>query len=314
MEKTIKSRLIQYLRYLSLFSVIAFFVFIPLSNWYANFKISYNNSRLVKLSDGQIESWLYHGLDWFYSFFEDPVLAATSNNGSLWAYTVFGVPISDPLGLISEIISSVHFPIKYFIGGLIPYVLAIIFGRFFCSWLCPMVAINFINRKIRKVLLFFKVPLLDVKIPTETRAVVFWGGLVLSYFFGMWVWHFILPYISFTHEIFSLIIFNSFTIGAYFLLTIILFEVAVTPGQYCKSVCPTGYLLSLIGRIRIVKLKTEPAKCPVGCHDCYDACPIDLYPKNNMLHSCHLCMECVDACPAKNINITTAFKKDKNEK
>lgn len=314
MGKTKKSRIIQILRFFSLFSVIAFFVFIPLSNWYANFKISYNNSRLVNLSDGKIESWVYHGLDWFYSFFEDPVLAATSNNGSLWAYTVFGVPISDPLGLISEIISSVHFPLKYFIGGLIPYVLAIIFGRFFCSWLCPMVFINWVNRNIRKSLLFLRVPLLDLKIPTETRAVVFWGGLALSYFFGMWVWHFILPYISFTHEIFSLIIFNSFTIGAYFLLVIILFEVAVTPGQYCKSVCPTGYLLSVIGRIRIVKLKTEPAKCPQGCHDCFDACPIDLYPKNNTLHSCHLCMECVDACPANNINITTAFKKDKNEK
>ncbi len=314
MKDSTKSRIRQYLRYLSLFSVIAFFVFIPLSNWYANFKISYNNSRLVKLSDGKLESYVYHALDWFYSFFDEPVLAATSNNGSLWAYTVFGVPISDPLGLISEIISSVHFPMKYFIGGLIPYVLAIVFGRFFCSWLCPMVVINFVNRKLRKLLLFFRVPLLDLKIPVATRAVVFWGGLGLSYFFGMWVWHFILPYISFTHEIFSLIIFNSFTIGAYFLLTIILFEVAVTPGQYCKSVCPTGYLLSVIGRIRIVKLKTERAKCPQGCHDCFDACPIDLYPKNNKLHSCHLCMECVDACPAKNINITTAFKKENNEK
>jgi len=239
MKKTKPISKIQKLRHFSLFSVIAFFVFIPLSNWYANFKISYNNSRLVGLSDGKLESWLYHFLDWFYSFFDDPVIAATSNNGSLWAYTIFGIPISDPLGLLSEIISSVHFPIKYFIGGLIPYILAIIFGRFFCSWLCPMVVINAFCEKLRKLLLFFHVPLLNLKIPVQTRAFVFFGGLALSYGFGMWTWHFILPYISFTHEIFSLIIFHSFTVGAYFLLTIVLFEIAVVPGQYCKSVCPT---------------------------------------------------------------------------
>lgn len=304
--KSIKK--IQLLRYLSLFSVIAFFVFIPLSNWYANFKISYNNSRLVGLSDGKIESWVYHILDSFYSLFSDPVVTATSNNGSLWAYTVFGISVSDPLGLLSELISSVHFPLKYFIGGLIPYVLAIIFGRFFCAWLCPMVVINALSRQIRKVLLFFHMPLLNLKVPVQTRGVVFFGGLILSYGFGMWTWHFILPYISFTHEIFSLIIFHSFTVGAYFLLAVILFEIAVIPGQYCKSICPTGFLLSVIGKIRLVRLKTVPAKCPKGCHDCYDACPVDLYPKNNELSSCHLCMKCVSSCPIKNIKLTANLK------
>ena len=195
------------------------------------------------------------------------------------------------------------------------YILAIIFGRFFCSWLCPMVVLNFFSRKIRKVLLFFKFPLLEIKIPVQTRAVVFWGGLVLSYIFGMWTWHFILPYISFTHEIFSLIIFHSFTVGAYFLLVILLFEIAVSPDQYCKSVCPTGYLLSIIGKIRIVRLKTEPENCPQGCHDCFDACPVDLYPKNNELSSCHLCMKCVSACPSDNIDLTNIItSKIGNEK
>jgi len=306
---------IQILRYLSLFLVIAFFVFIPMSNWYANLKISYNNSRLVGLSDGNIKSMIYHALDWFYTFFENPVTTATSNNGSLWAYTVFGIPISDPLGLLSELISSVHFPIKYFLGGLIPYVLAIIFGRFFCSWLCPMVVINAVSGKIRKLLIWLHIPLLEIKIPVQTRGVVFFGGLILSYVFGMWTWHFILPYISFTHEIFSLIIFQSFTIGAYFLLAIILFEIAVIPGQYCKSICPTGFLLSMIGKFRVVRLKTETSKCTKGCHDCYDVCPVDLYPKNNELSSCHLCMKCVSACPIDNINISSNLKKsEKSEK
>ena len=299
---------VQILRYFSLSLTIGFFIFVPFSNWYANFKLSYNNERLVGLADGPVNSAIYEGLDGLYSNFEEPVIAATSNNGSLWAYTVFGVPISDPLGLLAEMVSSVHFPLKYFLGGLIPYIFALLFGRFFCSWVCPMVFLNAVSRRVRKILLYLKIPLLDLKIPTQTRVVVFFGGFVLSYLYGMWTWHFILPYISFTHEIFSLIIFQSVTIGAYFLLAIVLFEIAVTPGQYCKSVCPTGLLLSVVGKVSLFRLKTEPEKCPKGCHDCYDVCPVDLYPKNNKLSSCHLCAQCVDVCPSQNIKITNLIK------
>ncbi len=297
-RRTIRLKL---LRTLSVLMVIAFFVFIPLSNKYANFKIAYNQSRLVELSDGIITATIYRGLDWFYSKFQDPVVAATSNNGSLWAYTIFGVSISDPLGLLSEMVSAVHFPIKYLLGGLIPYVLTLLLGRFFCGWLCPMIAINKIASVVRKALLYVKMPLLNIKLPVQTRLFVFWGGLALSYIFGMWTWHFILPYISFSHEIFSLIVFQSFTVGIYFLLAIFLFEVAVIPGQYCKSICPTGQLLSWIGHIQLFRLKVNEANCPQGCHDCYNACPVDLYPKNNQLHSCHLCSLCVTACPENNI-------------
>ncbi|MGL1885324.1 MAG: 4Fe-4S binding protein [Reichenbachiella sp.] len=299
-KKTNKSR-IQLLRFVSVLMVILFFVFIPISNKYANFKIAYNQGRLVELSDGKVYATFYNALDWFYSLFPDPVIAATSNNGSLWAYTIFGVPISDPLGLLSELISSVHFPMKYLIGGLIPYLLALLLGRFFCGWLCPMIAINKIAAWVRKGLLFFKVPLLEFKISVYTRVFVFWGGLVLSYLFGMWTWHFILPYISFTHEIFSLVIFQSFTVGIYFLLSVFLLEVAVIPGQYCKSICPTGLLLSWFGRVQLFRLKTDSSNCPKGCHVCFDVCPVDLYPKNNELHSCHLCSVCVTACPESNI-------------
>lgn len=318
MDKSMKNKGkgIQWLRGVSITLVILFFVFIPISNKYANFKISYNQGRLVELSDGRATSVVYNVLDAFYRDFPDPIVAATSNNGSLWAYTIFGIPVSDPLGLLSELVSSVRFPLKYLLGGFISYFLALVFGRFFCGWLCPTIAINKAAALTRKFLIWLKVPLLDLKIPQKTRVFVFWGGMLLSYLFGMWTWHFILPYISFSHEIFSLVIFQTFTVGIYFLLSIFLLEVAVMPGQYCKSICPTGLLLSWIGRIPLFKLKTDSEKCPQGCHVCYDVCPVDLYPKNNQMHSCHLCSICVSACPSQNIRfgINEYIKKNKSAK
>jgi len=293
---------IQLIRLISLLSVVAFFIFVPLSNKYANYKLAYNHPHLVELADGKISAFTYDLLDKFYTLWEDPIRAATSNNGSLWAYTIFGVPISDPLGLISELINSVKFPIKYFVGGSIPFLLAILFGRFFCAWLCPMVVVYGLTQKIRWVLDKLHMPLLNLRIDQSARIFLFWLGLIISYFMGAWVWHFILPYITFSHEIFSLIIFSSFTVGAYFLLAMILLDLAVIPGQFCKSICPTGLLLSWIGRVQVFKLKAAASKCPEGCHDCYDVCPVDLFPKNEKLHSCHLCAKCMDACPVQNIH------------
>jgi ferredoxin-type protein NapH len=303
-RRGIKKSKIQYFRYACLFSVIFFFVLVPYSNWYANNKIAFNQARLVGLAEGPVMEYLYLVLDSFYSLWEDPVTAATSNNGSLWAFTILGIPLSDPLGLIAELLNSVKFPIKYLIGGIIPFIVALTLGRVFCSWLCPMVVLFAITRKIRAFLIKMRMPLMDLKLEERTRACVFWIGLIMSHFFGAWVWHFILPYISFTHEIFSIVVFSSFTIGVYFLIAILVLDIGLIPGEFCRSVCPTGYLLASVGRFRLFKLKANKAACPPACSVCNKVCPIGLFPKEDKLYSCDLCMKCVDNCPKKHIKLT----------
>jgi len=310
MNKTRKKRRIgnkkskyQYLRYFLLISVILFFIFVPVSNWYANNKIAHNQPSLVTLANGPAAGKLYQSLDWFFTLWNDPVTAATSNNGSLWAFTVLGVPLSDPLGLISEIVNSVKFPVKYLIGGLIPFLIALLLGRVFCAWLCPMTVLFGITGKIRALLLKLKIPLMTVRLEPTTRVVVFWVGLVLCHFFGAWVWHFVLPYISFTHEVFSIIVFSSFTVGFYFLVALLVLDIGLVPGEYCRSVCPTGFLLSYIGKFSLLMLKADKKACPSHCKMCKTVCPIELFPREGQLYSCHLCMKCVDNCPKGHIQL-----------
>ncbi|MEZ4742950.1 MAG: 4Fe-4S binding protein [Bdellovibrionota bacterium] len=299
-------------RLTSLLAVVGFFILVPLSNWYANNKIAYNQQRLVGLADGEFMAFIYSCLDNLYSLWSDPIKAATSNNGSLWAYTVLGIPISDPLGLIAELINSVKFPTKYLIGGLIPFLIALIFGRVFCAWFCPMVLLFGINARIRKALDKVGVPLLRIKLPSYTRTFLFWFGLIISHFMGAWVWHFILPYITFSHEIFSIIIFSSVTIGFYFLLSIVLLDLAVIPGEFCKSVCPTGLLLGWVGRFRLFKIHAESTKCPKYCIQCLNVCPVGLYPRKDIkLNSCHLCLKCKNQCPKQIISLRPTFNLSK---
>jgi ferredoxin-type protein NapH len=294
----------QFARYLSLSLVLGFFTFIPISNWYANYKIAYNQARLVALADGEFKGFVYEILDRFYSLWESPVDAASSINGSLWAYSIYGIPVSDPLGLISELMHAVTFPTKYFIGGLIPIVIALTLGRIFCSWMCPMVVLFGITRRVRQVLDHFNVPFLAIKIDSRTRIALFFSGMIISAYWGAWVWHFILPYITVTHEIFSIIIFSSFTVGIYFLIGVLVVDLAVMPGEFCRSVCPTGYLLTVLGKFRKVRISADATKCPPYCVQCQRVCPVDLYPKEDQaLDSCHSCMKCVDSCPSNTIKL-----------
>lgn len=302
-RKKIKKSKWQYLRYFSLLSVIGFFILVPVSNWYANQKIAYNHSHLVALAYGQLAGYVYSALDWFYSFWPDPVTAATSNNGSLWAFTILGVPLSDPLGLLSEIINSVKFPLKYFFGALIPFGVVLLLGRVFCAWLCPMTVLYSVTGWMRSMADRWHVPLMSVKLEKKTRVIVFWSGLLLSYFFGAWVWHFVLPYISFTHEIFSWIVFSSVTVGFYFLIALLVLDIGLIPGQFCKAVCPTGFLLSYLGKFSILRLKANKSNCPKSCSMCAKVCPEDLFAKEGRLYSCHLCMKCVDNCPKHHISL-----------
>ncbi len=294
---------IQLIRYASLISVILFFCFIPLSNWYANNKIAFNQARLVALADGALAGYTYGVLDSFYSMFDDPVRAATSNNGSMWAFTVMGIPMSDPLGIISELLNSVKLPLKFLLGGLIPFAIALLFGRVFCSWFCPMSFFFDVSAKIKKLFIKLKIPILELKVPRETRVFIFWIGLIFSYFMGMWVWHFVLPYITFSHEIFSYVVFNTFTVGIYYFLAIILLDIGLISGEFCNSLCPTGWVLEKIGNYSVLKLKANASACPPKCKVCKTVCPIDLFPKEDIMFGCHLCYKCVDGCPKSHIEL-----------
>jgi len=127
--------------------------------------------------------------------------------------------------------------------------------------------------------------------------------MVISMFSGAWVWHFLLPYIAFTQELFSLIAFSGFSVGVYIVLAVFVLDIGLIPDQFCRSLCPSGWFLALIGSRPVFKLRVDRPACPKGCTQCQKSCPEDLFPKNDLLFSCHLCMKCVDHCPKQHIQL-----------
>lgn len=221
------------------------------------------------------------------------------------------LPISSLMSLVYFIqtgqIHNVH-PAGFFIFVAIVSV-SFVFGKSFCSWLCPVGFISemvgdfgekiwkkyfkkeiklnrFIDYPLRAIkyllLAFFAFAIFSM---TETALTVFLSDayniaadIKLYYFFA---------------EIsrFSLIV-----IGVLFLLSIFI------RNFWCRYLCPYGALLGLVGFISPNKIKRNTVNC-IDCGLCSKACPslikVDKV-KTVLSDECTSCLSCVDVCPVAN--------------
>ena len=199
-----------------------------------------------------------------------------------------------------------------------------VFGKAFCSWLCPVGFISemvgdfgekiwkklfkrriklhsFIDYPLRAVkyllLAFFAFAIFSM---TETALAFFLSDayniaadVKMYYFFS---------------EIsrFSLIV-----IGVLFLLSIFI------RNFWCRYLCPYGALLGLIGFISPNKIKRNSVNC-IDCELCAKACPsfikVDKV-KTVLSDECTSCLSCVDACSvADTLEVKNIFGKKKVSK
>lgn len=195
-------------------------------------------------------------------------------------------------------------------------VLSFVFGKAFCSWLCPVGLISEslgdlgdkISRKLFKRTL--KMPRwLDY--PLRSLKYLLLGFFVYSIFFAMGelaLKAFLDSPYNLTADIkmyyffaeisrFSLIV-----IGSLILLSI------VFRGFWCRYLCPYGALLGITSLLSPNKIKRDPVSC-IDCGKCALACPSKIkVDKVRTVWSdeCTACMSCVDSCPVKDtLDLTT---------
>ena len=221
----------------------------------------------------------------------------------------------DPLVAIGTALTThtLYWPLLW---ALATIVLTIIFGRFFCGWVCPFGALHqfvgYLGKRNKKtaqkiqlnqyrkaqcikyfILIFFlfmaafpslaatlQTGLLD-PIPLITRSF----NLLL------------LPIVDRAANVVSVT--SRFYEGAWLILTIFLTAVLlnlVIPRFYCRFICPLGALFAIISRFaiwRIGKTQSECSNCKLCEKDCEGACQ----PAGNIrISECVLCFNCLDDC------------------
>ena len=175
--------------------------------------------------------------------------------------------------------------------------LAVLFGRAFCGWLCPG---GFINRLLgsfaklrleRETLLHRLLPwgkyfglaltlwvLLEMNQPRVNipiRVGEFFPAIAQTWNFAQPIW----------------------IVRTVFILAILVLGIFL-PAAWCRFVCPTGGALEPTGRFGIFRVfKTGDCN---NCELCKKACYMDTRPEET---NCTNCGDCIHSCPQKCIGI-----------
>jgi uncharacterized protein with FMN-binding domain len=218
---------------------------------------------------------------------------------------------------IGEIISSIaggSFVLLDNLGRLVlilgVFLITLVWGRFFCGFICSFGAMQDLLNSIGKLIPF------KVKVPEKADKWLKLLKYAVLAFVAVGVWGFSVTGDTVWSPWTVFGIYSSLsgwsslkyflTLGGALLLLIIIGSLFIER-FFCRYLCPLGALFSLVARFRIYSLNRKPEKCG-NCKLCTSKCSmgIPLYKYDEVRSGeCINCMKCTSVCPNENISAET---------
>ncbi len=267
-------------------------------------------ARNVRSLAGPWEEFLFQAFSYLFGGLQDPAEIAARFQGSYWSITLFGVTFNDPLAALGHMVArgAVHWPLVA--GALVAVALAIVAGRAFCGWICPVNTILELNDRLRT---WVERRAAHMRLPRwlpglRPRVYVLVAGLALSAAMGFNVFVLILPYAALARDWHLAVYGAGVGFGVFFMVVLLAVELTAAPRLWCRSLCPTGLVLGWLGRRRIVRVARKAVgDCLAGCHLCLTTCRFGVAPRDEVnTDQCVLCNDCVGQCPAQVLEIAVA--------
>ncbi len=230
--------------------------------------------------------------------------------GNLTANRLFEtVPLSDPFVFI-QLIATGFWPSMTLITGflIVIVIYALVGGRIFCSWICPVNIVTDAARWTRRKLKIRK----STSVSQNTRYWLLAMLLIITAFSGSMIWELVNPVTMVTRGLI-------FGMGSawYLLIAIFLYDVLISKNGWCGQLCPMGATYALIGKVSLVKINAFKRDDCDNCMDCYHVCPEPqvLKPvlKGNTASSiikpseCNNCGRCIDVCAKQVFKFSSKF-------
>jgi polyferredoxin len=162
-------------------------------------------------------------------------------------------------------------------------VISLLFGRFYCSVLCPLGLLQEIAGKLKKKRGLQK----NLALKYFIAAIVF-GALAGGTAF---ILRYVEPYTYFV---------SAFSLSAIGLIAVLaIIALVILKGRFfCTNLCPVGTVLGLISKVSLNKIYISKNDC-ISCGLCEKAClsgSIDYKNKTVDNETCLKCLKCFDVC------------------
>lgn len=297
-------RHINKLRWLSLSMVFSMLVLLPYLSVYQTYTAAHAYDLL-----SPPEQRLYDVMEWLTApFVNDPAEDLDAIKGTTWSGTLFGLRLSDPLAVLGQSAAGLTVYWPFVLTALIPVLLTVIFGRFFCGWICPATFIYELNTNLAAWLYRAGIYTGHNRFDRRLKYLVLLIGLVLSAIFGSVFVAAIYPPAVIGREIYYAVALGGFGTGSVFFILTLLFDLLVARRGFCRYLCPGGALYSLLGRYRLLRIKRDPKGCN-DCSRCNAICEFDLDPMHDDFgQECNNCTACIAACPTSVLSFTINYR------
>ena len=236
--------------------------------------------------------------------------------GNLSSSSLFNtIPLADPYAVLQIFATGALIGTNALIGAvIIALFYAIVGGRAFCSYVCPVNMVTDLANYLRRK---WKLDKYEKKW-WASRNIRYWViglSFILSFILGTAAFELVSP-VSMTHR--GIIFGMGFGWAA--IVSIFLFDLFILKNGWCGHICPLGGFYSIIGRFSLFRVRHNQPNCTL-CMKCKDVCPekevLYMIGKKSQIvemGECTLCGRCVEVCDDDALNFSIRDFAKKGEK
>ena len=228
--------------------------------------------------------------------------------GTFYAINIGGLSIADPAVILQTVFAVGNVAVPILGAILFPVVLALLFGRIWCGWMCPYHIVADATEWVRVHWLarLYKrdqpvsYPVAQSFKANSMRFGFLILGTILAGAIGIPALNFVSAPGILSTEAMILVKEHMISLEFCFIATLVLLELTILPRFWCRLFCPTGSCISVIRMSFTLRVVNELQKIRKPCckdNFCASACPMGLQPAieaDNLL--CTNCARCIDAC------------------